>query len=81
MKANPILEEVWRIKDELSREMTADLDAYFAKLDEIADAEEAAGRKVVRSVEELRQLMAETERQRATEPTLALSETPLREKE
>lgn len=35
MKSNPILEEVWRLKDKLLREMAADPDAYFAKLDEI----------------------------------------------
>ena len=28
MKVDPILEEVWRIKDKLSREMAADPDAY-----------------------------------------------------
>jgi hypothetical protein len=80
MKANPILEEVWRIKDELSREFAADPDAYFAKLDEIANAEEKAGRKVVRSAEELRQLVAEEERQRAGESAFALNDKPPQKK-
>ena len=40
MKADPILEEVWRIKDKLSREMATDPEAYFAKLGEITEAEE-----------------------------------------
>jgi hypothetical protein len=80
MKADPILEEVWRIKDELSREMAADPDAYFAKLDEITKAEEKAGRKVVRSAEELRQLVAETEHQRAEETALALNDKPTQKK-
>jgi hypothetical protein len=80
VKANPILEEVWRIKDELSREYAADPDAYFAKLDEIVNAEEKAGRKVIRSAEELRQLMAEKERQQAVESALALNEKPPRKK-
>ena len=80
MKTNPILEEVWRIKDELSREYAADPDAYFAKLEEIANAEEKAGRKVIRSPDELRQLVAETERQRAGESVLALNDKPLRKK-
>src|SRR5712671_4761014 len=57
MKTNPILEEVWRIKDELSREFAADPDAYFAKLDEITNAEEKAGRKVIRSAAKLQQLV------------------------
>ncbi|MBI3418048.1 MAG: hypothetical protein HY043_22390 [Verrucomicrobia bacterium] len=78
MKANPILEEVWRIKDELSREFAADPDAYFAKLDEITKAEEKAGRKVIRSAEELRQLVAEKERQHAEESALALNDKPPR---
>ena len=78
MKADPILKEVWRIKDELSREMAADPDAYFAKLDEIAATEEKAGRKVIRSAEELRQLVAEKERQRAEESAMALNDKPPR---
>jgi hypothetical protein len=80
MKADPILEEVWRIKDKLSREMAANPAAYFTKLDEITAAKEKAGRKVIRSPEELRQLIAEKERQRAEESTLALNEKPPRKK-
>jgi hypothetical protein len=78
MKADPILEEVWRIKDKLSQEMAADPDAYFAKLDEITKAEEKAGRKVIRSAEELRQLVTGKERQRAAESALALNDKPVR---
>jgi hypothetical protein len=80
MKADPILEELWRIKDELSREMAADPAAYFAKLDEIAKAEEKAGRKVIHSAEELRQLVAEKERQRAEESAMVLNDKPPRKK-
>jgi hypothetical protein len=80
MKADPILEELWRVKDELSREMAADPAAYFAKLDEITNAEEKAGRKIIRSAEELRQLVAEKERQRAEESALALNDKPPRTK-
>lgn len=63
MKADSILEEVWRVKDKLSGEMAADPAGYAAKLDAIADAAEKAGRKVVRSAKELRQLLAARERQ------------------
>jgi hypothetical protein len=77
MKADPILEEVWRIKDKLSQEMAADPDAYFAKMEEITKAEEKAGRKVIRSAEELRQLVAAEERQRAAESALALNDKPV----
>jgi len=80
MKTNPIWEEVWRIKDELSREYAADPDAYFVKLDEIANAEEKAGRKVVRSATELRQLMAEEEHERAGVSAMALNDKPPRKK-
>ena len=76
VKTNPILEEVWRIKDELAREFAADPDAYFAKLDEITDAEEKAGRKIVRSAEELQQLVARRERERAEESAMALNDKP-----
>jgi hypothetical protein len=78
MKADPILEEVWRIKDKLSQEMAANPDAYFAKLDEITKTEEKAGRKVIRSAEELRQLVTGKERQRAAESALALNDKPVR---
>jgi hypothetical protein len=76
MKADPILEEVWRVKDKLSREMAAKPAAYFAKLDGIADTEEKAGRKVIRSAAELRQLVAEKERLRTEESALALNDKP-----
>ena len=78
MKADPLLEEVWRIKDKLSQEMAADPAAYFARLDEITKAEEQAGRKVIRSAEELRQLVAKEERQRAAESALALNDKAVR---
>lgn len=76
MKANPILEEIWRIKDELSREFAADPDAYFAKLNEIGQAEEKAGRKVIRSAEDLRRLVAEKERELASTSAFALNDKP-----
>src|ERR1035437_1715501 len=80
MKADPILEELWRVKDQLSREMAADPAAYFAKLDKITNAEEKAGRKVIRSAEELRQLMAEKERQRVAQAAMVLNDKPPRKK-
>jgi hypothetical protein len=64
MKTDPVLEEVWRVKDKLSREMASDPDAYFANVKERTNAEEKAGRKVIRSAGELRTLAAEQERQR-----------------
>ena len=80
MKADPILEEVWRVKDKLSREMAADPLAYSAKLDAMVVAEEKTGRKVIRSAAELRQLVAQRERQHAEESALVLNDKPARKK-
>ncbi len=80
MKADSILKEVWRIKDKLSREIAANPAAYSAKLDEIVIAEEKAGRPIIRSPAELRQLMAEKERQRTVESTMALNDRPMSKK-
>jgi hypothetical protein len=76
MKADPILEEVWRVKDKLSREMAADPAAYSMKLDEIANTEEKAGRKIIRSAAELQQLVAEKKRQQADVSAFALNDKP-----
>ena len=78
MKADPILEEVWRVKDKLSQEMAADQAAYVAKMRKIADVEEKAGRKVIRSAAELQQLVAQRERQRIKVSAMALNDKPLR---
>jgi hypothetical protein len=78
VKADPILEELWRIKNELSREMAAAPAAYFAKLEAITQAEEKAGRKVIHSAAELRQFVAERERQRARESATVLNDKPPR---
>ena len=81
MKSNPILEEIWRIKDELSREFAADPDAYIAKLNEIGKAEEKAGRQVIHSAEELRQLVTQEENERAEESVMALNDKPPHKKQ
>ena len=80
MKADPILEEVWRVKDKLSRELAADPVAYQAKLDAIAVVEAKAGRRIVHSAAELRRLMAAMERQRTREPAMALNDKPMSKK-
>jgi hypothetical protein len=80
MKADPILEELWRVKDKLSREMTADPVAYRARLDQLAKQAERAGRRVLNSPEELRQHVAEQEQRRRQAEALMLNETPTRKK-
>ena len=77
MKTNPILEEVWRIKDQLAAEAGYDVDRFFDNLQKWI-AENPPSGPVVHNAGELRQLMAEQQRQRATEPVLALNETPLK---
>ena len=75
MKADAILEEMWRIKDELSREIAADPAAYRAKLARREKDEEKAGRKIIYSAEELRRHAAKEERRHQAEP-MVLREKP-----
>jgi hypothetical protein len=66
MKSNPILEEVWRIKDELAREAGYDVHRLCENTRKWAAEHPHSGR-TVHSAEELRQLVSENERQRAEE--------------
>jgi hypothetical protein len=58
MKSNPILEDVWRIKDELAREANYDLHQLCESTRRWM-AEHPHGGPVVHNAEELRQLIAE----------------------
>jgi hypothetical protein len=75
MKSNPILEEVWRIKDELGREANYDIHQLCENKRRWM-AEHPHNGPVVRTAEELRQLIAETEQRRAAPTTMALNEEP-----
>ena len=75
MKTNPILEEVWRVKDQLAAEAGYDVDRFFENLRKWS-AEHPHSGPVVRDAGELRQLVAEEERQRAETSALALNEKP-----
>jgi len=77
MKSNPILEEVWRIKDQLAAEAGYDMDRFYEQLRAWSAAHPHPGR-VIRNAEELRQLVAEEERQRAGESALTLNDKPAR---
>ncbi len=79
MKANPILEEVWRIKDQLAAEAGYDVDRFFENLRKW-EAEHPHPGPVVRNAEELRQLVAQKERERAEESALALNDKPASKK-
>jgi hypothetical protein len=75
MKTNPILEEVWRIKDQLAAEAGYDIDRFFDNLRKW-EAEHPHPGPVVHSAKELQQLMAEKERQRSLASPMALNDKP-----
>ena len=77
MKPDPILEELWKIKDELAREAGYDTHRFFENLRQW-EAEHPHDGPVVSSAEELRHLVAEKERERAESSSLALKEEPPR---
>ena len=79
MKPNPILEEAWRVKDELAREAEFDLHRLCENTRQWAAQHPRTG-PVLRSAEELRQFMAAQERQRAQGSTLLLKDEPARPK-
>jgi hypothetical protein len=75
MKTNPILDELWKIKDYLAREAGYDPHRFFENLRKWA-AENPHPGPTVHSPEELQQLKAEQERQRAAEPAMVLNDKP-----
>lgn len=75
MKTNPILEEVWQIKDRLAAESGYDVDRFFEQL-RTWSAEHPHSGRIVHSTEELRQLVAEKERQRAVASPMVLNDQP-----
>lgn len=79
MKPDPILEEVWRIKDELAREAGYDIHRMFENLRKWR-AEHPHPGGTVNSADELRELVARKERQRAEASELALKDAPPRPK-
>jgi hypothetical protein len=78
MKANPILEVVWRIKDELAREAGYDIHRLCENTRKWAKTHPHSG-PVVGSAEELRQLVAEEERKRSEAASLILKDKPPRQ--
>ncbi|MCX8091955.1 MAG: hypothetical protein N3I86_13650 [Verrucomicrobiae bacterium] len=75
MKPNPVLEELWRIKDELAREAGDDVHQLCENTRKWA-AEHPHPGPVVRNADELRQLLAEIQRRPPAEPTLTLKDQP-----
>lgn len=79
MKSNPILDEVWRIKDELAREANYDIHQLCENTRRWA-AEHPHDGPVVHSAEELQQLIARKEHQRTEASALAIKEEPSKPK-
>ncbi len=73
MKSNPIFEEVWRIKGQLAAEAGYDADRFFDNLKTWMTDHPPTG-PVVCNAEELRQLIAEKERQSEDQSALTLNE-------
>ena len=78
MKSNPILEEVWRIKDELAREAGYDLHRLCENTRKWA-AEQPHSGPIVKNAEELRRLAAELERKHAETSALVIKDYPPRQ--
>ena len=75
MKPNPILDELWKVKDQLAAEAGYDVDRFLENLRRW-EAEHPQPGRVVHGAEELRQLVAEEERKRAEAAALILKEQP-----
>jgi hypothetical protein len=73
MKTNPLLEELWRVKDDLAREAGYDIGRIFA---ELRAAEARQPGPLIRSADESRRYAKEQERQREAAPTASLQEEP-----
>jgi hypothetical protein len=73
MKTNPLLEELWKVKDDLAREAGYDIDRIFA---ELRAAEDRQPGPLLRSAEELRRYSENQECQPEAASVLALQEEP-----
>jgi hypothetical protein len=75
MKPDPILEEVWRTKDQLAAEAGYDVDRFFENLRTWVAAHPRSG-PVIHNAEELRQYVVEEERKGAGAPAFVLRDKP-----
>ena len=77
MKPDPIMEELWAVKDKLAREAGYDADRFVENLRRWETTHPHSGR-VLRTPEELHQFVAEEERKHAVISNVALNEDPPR---
>ncbi len=73
MKTNPLLEELWQVKEDLAREAGYDIDRTFA---ELRAAETQQPGPLLRSAEDLRRYLSGEEQRRELAAALALKERP-----
>jgi len=73
MKPDPILEELWRVKDELAREAGYDIERMF---DELRAAEILHPGLLIHSVNELQRYVAEQERRLSAATATGFKEEP-----
>ncbi len=73
MKTNPLLEELWQVKEDLAREAGYDIDRIFAQL---RAAETQQPGPLLRSAEDLRRYLSGEEQRRELAAALALKERP-----
>ncbi len=73
MKVNPLLEELWQVKDELAREAGYDIDRIFNEL-RLAEARQPG--PLLHSADELRRYVADQERHHEATAAPALNEEP-----
>ena len=78
MKPNPILDELWKVKDQLAAEAGYDANRFLENLRRW-EAEHPLPGRAVHSAEELRQLAAEEERKRADAAAPILKDKPPRQ--
>ena len=77
MKVNPILEDLWKIKDDLAREAGYDAHRFIEHLRRW-EAEHPHPGGVINSAEELRHYAEQEDRRRAAAPAMMLNEKPPR---
>ena len=74
MKPDPILEQLWKTKDDLARESGEDSRKFFENLRRW-EADHLHPGRIIHNADELRQIIAEAERQRESSLSM-LNETP-----
>ena len=75
MKSNPILEEVWRVKEQLAADSGYDVGRFFEQLQEWSAAHPHSGR-IINTSEELRKVVTEKERRAQQDPAIFLNDKP-----